>query len=1717
LSASELLRELESLGVRVWQDEGNIHYRAPKGTMTSERLERLRAAKPELLDELQVRDDQVHAHGDPAHRFDPFPLTDVQSAYLLGRSAVFPYGRVACHGYGELVFPELDASRLELAWQDVIERHDMLRAVVLAEGGQRVLPAVPPYRVDVRDVRGSDALRFAAAVEATRADLEQRMHEPTEWPLFELRATLGDAESIVHLSIDFLIADYVSIQLLLDELLARYEDPTHALPPFEIGFRDYLLAERALRSGPAYERDRAYWLRRIDELPPAPELPTAPDSRDAGPHFRRRRLELDNDAWAAFKSFAQAAELTASTAVLACYAEVVARWSRRQSFTLDVTVLSRLPLHRDVDQLIGDFTSIELLAVEHDANVPFRARARSVQAQLWEDLDHRRFSGVEVMRELARRRGRDEALFPVVFTSALGLGGPVDAAHALRPELGYGVSQTPQVWIDCQVGERDGRLALNWDVREAVFPEGHVDDMFESFKRLLERLAADGGAWEATDVLELPARQLEFRRRVNATDAPLPDHLLQEPILERAVENPERPAVVTPTASITYGELVARAQGVADWLDANACRASDRVGVLMQKGWEQPVAVLGTLLAGGAYVPVDANQPPARRNAMLADVGVRLVLTQSVLASDLPPAYRSIGVDELEAAPVVAPASPRAQPDDVAYVVYTSGSSGPPKGVMVSHRSAANTIVDVNRRFSVTRDDTVVALAHLGFDLSVYDLFGVLGVGGTVVVPDASRRGDPSHWAELIAAHEVTLWNSVPAQMQMLDEYLATASGVELPSLRLALLSGDWIPVDLPGRIRSRLPQLELVALGGATEAAIWSIFHEIREVPPAWPSIPYGRPLANQTFHVLDAAGRPCPDLVAGELHIGGAGVAIGYTDETLTRQRFFVHEQLRERLYRTGDQGRYLPTGEIEFLGREDLQVKIRGHRIELGEVETALRACDGVGAAAALVAGDAPFERRVVAFVEPARRPPRDTSALAVDLGVAGTEAANGVFASVDAAAYLAYAAALDDAALATMAATLRALADGETLRVDDLIARGVVDARHRRLLRRWSHALGDAGLLSPAGDGSVRMRASLDASAAWGLAERLSPPDDAPLLAYFRRAADALPDVLRGEDALTLLFPAGDVGSADALYRDARLNRAANAAVAAAVKRIADEDPGRPLRVLEVGAGTGGTTAAVLDSLRSREFDYLFTDVSPFFLNVGRERFAEREGVRFAVLDLDADHGRQRFAENSFDVVVAGDVLHAARDVDGALARLRALLAPAGALVFSEMTRDHAQILTSLEPMVRLGDGHDFDDFRRGRDLTFVPAEEWVAALLRAGAGLAVCVTEGVPVLSELGLHVFVAGFKGDRERIDRAAVDRDLRNLLPEYMLPSKLSVLDALPLTANGKTDRRALAATVREKSIGAPAGGDEPATDLERRLAAVWADVVGAPPAGRAADFFASGGDSLLAAQLAGRLRDALPEAADVFFDDLLRGILEFPTVAELARFLERRPAKAHTPADVPATLIPLGGSGDSPVRVLVHDEGGALEAVGALVAALAAQGPVIGFVVASPERYRKLAPESLIDTIAAEYADALLAAGYSRVHLIGFGFGGIVATEMARYLVEGGNEAVTVTILAGPPADRERDVDVVAASAAAERAHVLAPYAGDLTVAVPAGETAVLAHALAFWRGVCLGDVTALELPGDRATWLDYQHAPSVAARLGAADPAEPAHASVYEGVGR
>nr|UYH37521.1 amino acid adenylation domain-containing protein [Myxococcaceae bacterium MCy9487] len=306
-----------------------------------------------------------------------------------------------------------------------------------------------------------------------------------------------------------------------------------------------------------------------------------------------------------------------------------------------------------------------------------------------------------------------------------------------------------------------------------------------------------------------------------------------------------------------------------------------------------------------------------------------------------PAALQTVLVDEsLSRGELPSLREPLQGPEDLAYVIYTSGSTGKPKGVMIDHRGAVNTVLDINRRFGIGPEDRGLALSSLSFDLSVWDVFGVLAAGGALVIPESREHPDPDHWATLVARERVTVWNSVPALMELYLSALERLQEQPPTSLRLALLSGDWIPLSLPSRLAAVAPRARMISLGGATEASIWSIAYPIDRVEPGWQSIPYGRPLTNQRFHVLDADLRPRPSGVAGELFIGGVGLAQGYwRDEQKTRERFILHPVTGERLYRTGDLGRYGPDGTLEFLGREDEQVKVNGFRVELGEIRAAL----------------------------------------------------------------------------------------------------------------------------------------------------------------------------------------------------------------------------------------------------------------------------------------------------------------------------------------------------------------------------------------------------------------------------------------------------------------------------------------------------------------------------------------------------------------------------------------------------------------------------------------------------------------------------------------------------------------------------------------------------------------------------------------------------------
>lgn len=960
----DLLVELINRRINLRTDGEQFGVEAPPGALTPElndaitenrdRLVALLKGHPQGLG-LPCIEPQTHL------RQASFPLTEMQQAYLIGRNKALELGGVSPHFYLEFGGHGLEVPQLTAALQKVIDRQDMLRAVVDPDGGQRSLTHVSPYQIATTDLRDKTSAEQSAAIAQVRNELHDQVLPTDRWPLFDIRATiLAEDDVRLHLSMDLLFVDVRSLFLMLNEWRRYYDHPTWSPAPLDLSFRDYVLAEQAAQTDSFGARAAEYWLARLEDLPAAPELPLAVAPEQLGrPSFIQRRAAITRERWAAIRSVASRKGLTPSVLLLVTYCEVLRAWSKRQDFTVTLTLLNRLPLHPGVDRIVGNFTSPSLLAVTSRPEETFEERAAFVQRQLLGDLAHSTFSGLRILRELAREEGDVRSgSMPVVFSNTLGADGlgadgknsSSDALSAFG-DLVHSTSQTPQVWLENQIFEDDGRVIVNWNAVDGLFPGGMLDAMFDAYGTLLDRLADDETVWgQAGGVVPLPRRQADERQRANATASDTPSVTLHGLVSAAATRSPDAVAVIADGLEFTYGQLTRDAYRLARRLRA-CCGAepNEIIAVSMRPGADQIAALLGVLYSGAAYVSIDPDFPQERREKLVRRCQAKAVVTQARLRNELawPPDIEVATVDEDATQEYSSdPVESRQDHDDLAYVMFTSGSTGEPKGVMISHRSVCNTIQDINARFNVDHTDRVFALAPTGFDLSVYDIFGILGAGGTVVVPSPQRTNDIAHWSELVDHHGITIWNSVPAPMRL---WIDSLSGTEFPRrdrLRLALLSGDWIPTDFPDQIRKLFPEARVISLGGATEGAIWSVCYPIGDVSPRWPSIPYGKPLANQTLHVYNEWFEPCPTWVTGEIYIGGAGVAVGYWEDPVrTGERFVLHPDTGERLYKTGDLGRYLPGGDIEILGREDHQVKINGYRVELGEIEAALGRQAGV----------------------------------------------------------------------------------------------------------------------------------------------------------------------------------------------------------------------------------------------------------------------------------------------------------------------------------------------------------------------------------------------------------------------------------------------------------------------------------------------------------------------------------------------------------------------------------------------------------------------------------------------------------------------------------------------------------------------------------------------------------------------------------------------------
>lgn len=881
-------------------------------------------------------------------------LNSLQKAYWFGRENEIEWGGVSCQAVFEIRMKDLDIHKFKESLKILISIHPMLSMVV--KGNMYI------EKNETADIP-LEVCDFSNEVDATKliADLRKQMkYEKVQegQRLFDIKVIKSAHNQFsILIKLDMIMCDLGSMHIFFRDLSLAYEGKELSKSDYTV--EDYIQQLNEYEMTEEYKKHVEYWEKKIDTFPQAPGFPVNLTKNITEEELISRREICISDArWKQFCKKVNSVGVSPSIAILYLYSLIISAWGGGSSFAISVTVADRKRFHKAVANMIGEFTKVLLFPAEIEDRSN-KENAKGMQNTFWETIEHISYDATK-FRKLIYEKTGESRLYPFVFTSALGVGVKADNG-SFQENIAWVESTTPQVILDHQIFPYSDGVILAWDCRESVFLPGVLDQMFSKYEEMVNQSIDEEDFWERRMMDFRVEQSINIQNELNGQIKEFELTMMHEKIWEVASKQPEKCAIIYKKKEYTYHQLVTTAENVAALLKSESISSGTRIMVAMENGFEAIATILGILGYGCSYVPVLYNLPTERLQYIYnkAEASAIFLSTQNQELKECKVLlFKDIKKENFDIV--------RGKIQSEAYAIFTSGSTGEPKGVMITHQSAMNTILEVNEQNIVTDQDRAIALSSLSFDLSVYDMFGLLCVGGSMVIPTEEEKIDAGLIDILCEENSVTLWNTVPKYFEIYIDYLINQEK-ENHDIRKIFLSGDWIPLRLVNLIKKYCAKAKFVSMGGATEAAIWSNYYVVNELNESWKSIPYGYPLANQKFYVLDELGRPCPDYVSGLLHISGEGLALGYVNAPdITEKVFYEHEHLGERLYNTGDYGRYDSAGVIEFLGRKDDQIKINGYRIELGEIENAFNR-SGIEECVILPIGEKMDSRKLVAFVK------------------------------------------------------------------------------------------------------------------------------------------------------------------------------------------------------------------------------------------------------------------------------------------------------------------------------------------------------------------------------------------------------------------------------------------------------------------------------------------------------------------------------------------------------------------------------------------------------------------------------------------------------------------------------------------------------------------------------------------------------------------------------
>ena len=854
-----------------------------------------------------------------------------------------------------------DVSLFRKAIASVIDRHEILRTVFRvneeSEVKQWILPAEElNIELDYINLLGKENAEDLA-LELIGKDFFLPF-DLVNGPLIRMKLIkVAEGKDLFYYNVHHIVSDGWSMEVLAKDTMEFYkayvENREPSLPNLNIQYKDYAQWQINQLENKGYDQHQDYWMEKLSGNLPVLDLPSIKNRPAIKTNNGKVLIKYFSKAdTAAIENYITSKGGTLYMFLLASLNALFYRYTGQEDIIVGSPIAGRK--HVDLETQIGFYVNTLALRNSIDGNMKFDELYDQVKDSLLEAYDYQMYPFDKLIEDLKLNRDTSRnALFEVlVVLQSRGAANKKQKTSDINVDkIEEFDSAKSRFDLEFNFVETQDHLSLSLTYNPDVYEGEMMLGLIEHFELLMQNILDDSSkAIDAFNYLSNKEKE-ELLYTCNET---LVDYSKDKNFIdffeEQAVQKPDNIALRRNGETLTYKELNGKSNQVANLLIEKGIKEGQKVGVLFNRNFDMIIALIGVLKSGGSYVPIDPDYPIDRQCYIIENSKVDIVITEPNVTEleKVKPELIFVSIcDEkiLQSSDI----NPRVEiaPNQLAYTIYTSGSTGNPKGVMIEHFSMINLIRWVNDTFSVNEKDRLLFITSVCFDLSVYDIFGMLVTGGSIYI---ASKDDIPNLDKIIVEEKITFWDSVPTTFNyLIDEISSNNKEYSCNSLRLVFMSGDWIPVMLPHSAKKFFPKAEIISLGGATEGTVWSNFFPIHKVDPEWKSIPYGKPIANNFFYVLDNQLRPVPKGVVGELYIGGVGVARGYDNNSEKTNSAFVKDPFTEsaggRMYKTGDLGRWMYNGNMEFIGRKDNQVKIRGFRVELGEIDSALSKYEGI----------------------------------------------------------------------------------------------------------------------------------------------------------------------------------------------------------------------------------------------------------------------------------------------------------------------------------------------------------------------------------------------------------------------------------------------------------------------------------------------------------------------------------------------------------------------------------------------------------------------------------------------------------------------------------------------------------------------------------------------------------------------------------------------------